>query len=264
MAKKNKFKHSPTAATAEKRRTRPKTDAATWKDGEEEPRFEATPDENEEQSAEDSEEEGAVVKGPQPPRKSAPVPRLEDLWPVPAHVAPDHLLELPDIGLDTNNWEVEMVRVVANSKIRGKVRTVLEGLGAGDGKGKEKEEETGKPLIMAIVARADGTPKAVSIAEIAKREAVVKGVRVWQYTGSWGRMERWDSGGLDWEKEKAKQKEVQEDDGEGEEGEAYFERIPITKRSIVRSTPCLVVFLSRASVARLKEVYGEQVTGERR
>jgi hypothetical protein len=197
----------------------------------------------------------------------------------PASVQATHTLTRPDADdpLLRDVYDIHTIAVVPNSKIQDKVRRVLSLL-APDKTQEGQDHDTAdtakiKPIIVALVSPESGTNKCISVAEIAKRELQSDGGQWRQYTGSWSRLETLGSekerrnriGGkvpnhhigstnsLD-EREKRSEESVNENgSSEDEEG---FEQMAVPDRKLVRNVPCLVIYLSRQAVPRLKELYG--------
>jgi len=158
-------------------------------------------------------------------------------------------------------YDIHTIVVVANSKIQDKVRRVLSLMLSVDGNGSKPQSEAGphKSSLVALVSRAAAVNKCISVAEIAKRELDKTEVRVWQYTGSWSRLEAFEP--------KPKAENIARDDAETNSDtniqtsadindDESFEVMEIPTRKMVRNVPCLVIYLSRQAIPRLKDLYG--------
>lgn len=192
----------------------------------------------------------------------------------PASVQAAHALIPPeaDDPLLRDVYEIHAIAVVPSSKMQDKVRRVLSLL-APDKSQEGQDHKRNKSIIVALISRESGTNKCISIAEIAKRELERDGGQWRQYTGSWSRLEtlgpekerrgRMDgnlpihqteaANNLD-EADKRSEEAVNEIEScEDEEG---FEQMAVPDRKLVRNVACLVIYLSRQAVPRLKELYG--------
>jgi len=170
-----------------------------------------------------------------------------------------------------NSHEIHTISVHASSKIESKVRQVLSVLEqpetTGDKKNKDTDTSRTKSVIVALTARARAGNKCITVAEIAKREMSKSGGTCWQYTGCWTRLETLENTheqqklNRDQEAAEAGVEEAAQNNSEPSEGdeEPYFESRKAAERKMVRNTVCLVVYISREPVRRLKELYGEQV-----
>jgi len=197
----------------------------------------------------------------------------------PPSVPPAHTLMPPDADdpLLKDAYDIHTIAVVPNSKIQDKVRRVLSLLTLD--KNEERQEHNiadtkkNRPIIVALISRASGTNKCISVGEIAKRELQKDGGQWWQYTGSWSRLETFEPGkdhGNTMENKKSDlQTEVANNldgrenrpgNGESENGssedEDAFELMAVPDRKLVRNVACFVIYLSRQAVPRLKDLYG--------
>ena len=198
---------------------------------------------------------------------------------LPASVQTTHTLTFPDADdpLLKDVYDIHTITVAPNSKIQDKVRRVLALLESNKRQEGQDHDTAGtgkiKPIIVAIMSRESGTNKCISVTEIAKRELQSNGGQWRQYTGSWSRLETLgpekerrngmdrkapnhhigSANSLD-EREKRSEESVNENgSSEDEEG---FEQMAVPDRKLVRSVACLVIYLSRQAVPRLKELYG--------
>jgi hypothetical protein len=190
--------------------------------------------------------------------------------PPPPSVSASHTILPPeaDDAKLRNNHDLHSLSVYASSKIESKVRQVLSALrssnedsGEGDAAGKKK------PTVVALTARAPAGNKCISVAEIAKRDMSKSGRKCWQYTGCWSRVETLETKSNEEDGMKSKESELVDGEAQGEEREvgeeeeeSHFQTLEIPERNTVRTTVCLIIYLSAEPVARLKEIYGEQVT----
>jgi len=196
----------------------------------------------------------------------------------PASVQATHALIPPEADDPTlrDVYDIHAIAVVPNSKIQDKVGRVLSLLE--QDKSQEGQDHDiadtarKKPIIVALMSRESGTNKCISIAEIAKRELQRDGGHWRQYTGSWSRLETVvpekerrngteckspnhqveAANNLD-ETEKRSGERVSENESSDDEG---FEQMAVPDRKLVRNVACLVIYLSRQAVSRLKELYG--------
>jgi len=188
------------------------------------------------------------VRAP-PPEPPSSVPASQSLIPP----------EADDPSL-RETFDIHTIAVVANSKIQDKVRRVLALLQSDDGTSKQPAgDRPVKTALVALVSRADAVNKCISVAEIAKRELGKTEVRVWQYTGSWSRLETFEPN--------PKGEEATGDDAEKAsdaemkppaeiEEEEDFEVMKIPSRKMVRKVPCVVIYMSRQAASRLQDLYG--------
>jgi hypothetical protein len=193
--------------------------------------------------------------------------------PPPPSVPTSHTVLPPeaDDAKVRNNHDLHTISVQASSKIESKVRQVLSALnGSKEAPDEGDDSLEKKPVIVALTARASAGNKCISIAEIAKRELGKSGQDCWQYTGCWSRLETVEakSDSEDLEKSKDGQTKADEADDEAagagaeideQDEEPAFQNLEIPERTVVRNTVCLVIYLSGEPVARLKELYGEQM-----
>jgi len=158
-------------------------------------------------------------------------------------------------------YDIHTIVVVANSKIQDKVRRVVSLMLSVDGNASKPQNEAGpdKSSLVALVSRASAVNKCISVAEIAKRELDKTQVRVWQYTGSWSRLEAFElkpkgervaCDDTEMNSDTNIQASADIDDDEG------FEVMEIPTRKMVRKVPCLVIYLSRQAIPQLKDLYG--------
>lgn len=182
----------------------------------------------------------------------------------PASVPARHILIPPeaDDPVLREGFDIHTIPVVTNSKIQDKVQRVISLLhpGAavtGDASSQPQSDRTkGKSDIVALVSRAAAANKCITIAEIAKRELGKANVRVWQYTGSWNRLET-----VEPKKERSTTTNGSHhaDDQQPEdnsEDEAAFGVMETPNRKLIRNIPCLVIYLSSKAIPRLISIYG--------
>jgi len=196
----------------------------------------------------------------------------------PTSVQPAHALIPPDADdpLLRDVYDIHAIAVVPNSKIQDKVRRVLSLFTqdkSQEGQDHDTADKKNKPIIVALISRESGTNKCISIAEIAKRELERDGGQWRQYTGSWSRLETLEpekghrnrmesklpnhqvesANNLD---ETEKRSEERMNENESSEDEEGFEQMAVPDRKLVRNVACLVIYLSRQAVPRLRELYG--------
>jgi len=193
----------------------------------------------------------------------------------PASVQETHVLIPPeaDDPLLRDVYDIHTIAVVPNSKIQDKVRRVTSLLRQEGQDHDTADTEKIRPTIVALMSRESGTNKCISVAEIAKRELQRDGGQWRQYTGSWSRLETLEPeterrNGMDGnvpnhhirsansqdQRENGSEEKMNENgSSEDEEG---FEQMAVPDRKLVRNIACLVIYLSRQAVPRLKELYG--------
>jgi hypothetical protein len=234
--------------------------------------------------------EPSELESPDTTSKLNPIARHTRIPPPPPPPSvPSSFVLLPPEADDAairEKWDIHTISLGgAGAKIEAKVRQVLNifkpvlpvkkdkkdgtNTGADESSTEKPGETTKKRIIVALTARAPAGNKCISVAEIVKRDLLAKGVEgVWQYTGCWTRLETYVA-------PKAKEarntihnstastngneSEVKEDDAMEDVEESAFETMQIAERKLVRNAVCLVIYLAMEPVARLKELYGEQV-----
>ncbi|KAE9984495.1 hypothetical protein BLS_002197 [Venturia inaequalis] len=205
------------------------------------------------------------------------LPRLP-LPPPPPSVSSTYVLLPPEADETAirGKWDIHTTSLGgAGAKIESKVRQVLTvfkphlpapiNTGVSESSAEDRKK---KKIIVALTARAPAGNKCISVAEIVKRDLLVKGVEsLWQYTGCWTRLETYVP-----PKPKETHKSLPNgtattttdtdgkiDDTMEDEEEPAFETMQIEERKLVRNAVCLVIYLAMEPVPRLKELYGEQV-----
>ncbi|KAF2424810.1 hypothetical protein EJ08DRAFT_700596 [Tothia fuscella] len=175
----------------------------------------------------------------------------------PSSVLSDHILvppEADDMKI-RDHYNIHTISASKNSSIQTKVRQVLDILRYEANRSEDITQEgidKKKGAIVALTARAPASNKAISIAEIAKRELATK---CWQYTACWTRLETVEN------QEKSKKPAKGKPDGGPVDSEDLFEVFEdLPERKMVRNVVCLAIYLSTEPVARLKELYSHQVT----
>ena len=125
---------------------------------------------------------------------------------------------------------------------------------------KEKQRPSSRPLV-ALVAIGKAAGKAVSVAEIVKREMDRLGQGWFQYSSIGSvmveRQRKKGSGGGGKKGGAAEDVEMTDEEVENED-EAAFE--PLQEPLKTMRVPVLTIYLSRVSVPELKKLYGEQST----
>jgi hypothetical protein len=179
-------------------------------------------------------------------------------------VPASHILLPPeaDDPVLRESFDIHTIPVVTNSKIQDKVRRVISLLQPGavvtdDASSQPQSDRTKvKSDIVALVSQAAAANKSITVAEIAKRELGKANVRVWQYTGSWSRLEtvepKKERSGTTNGSHHADDQQPEDDS----EGGAAFEAMETPNRKLVRNIPCLVIYLSSKAIPRLKSIYG--------
>lgn len=188
----------------------------------------------------------------------------------PTSVPANHALippEADDLVL-RDSHDIHTIPVVASANIQGKVTQVIALLYPESENQTSKEDapnhqqevgDQGKPVVISLVSRGGAVNKCIAVAEIAKRELGKASIWVWQYTGSWSRLEAFEpKKGHDIA---TKESKVETDgtnghDAEDEEDGEAFETMDVTSRKLMRNTPCLVIYLSNRAIPRMKELYG--------
>lgn len=161
-----------------------------------------------------------------------------------------------------DSHDIHTIPVAANSKIQDKVRRVMSVLLPNEtAKGDDsthpgRDVSRGKTDIVALVSRAVAANKCITVAEIAKRELGKANVRIWQYSGSWSRLETVEPKKERKSAANGSDNAVDERSEDGSEDEAAFEVMDTPDRKIVRNIPCLVIYLSGKAIPRLKSIYG--------
>ncbi|KAF2759710.1 hypothetical protein EJ05DRAFT_474773 [Pseudovirgaria hyperparasitica] len=229
-------------------RTRPRTAAKPWADGDEEPRF-ATPNQPIQFHSQQS-------KHPEAVQHSGP-PSYSSL--LPSHLATN--LE--------KSFDVHALNISSGSKINAKVKSLLGLLENGFDFGKTDQ----KPGVVALTAKAGTANKMISVVEIAKRELEKEKLKWFQYSAVGSRIEEL--------KEKLKKEEGKGQKGNGrafggdtadtedvnmveEIEEEAFETMVLPERKKVRAVPYLTVYMARVPVQLLKAEYGEQMYDPRK
>ena len=103
----------------------------------------------------------------------------------------------------------------------------------------------GKPVIVALTAKANATNKLTSIVEIAKRDLVSKKIKCFQYNA------------LSSEMVEIERKSKKRGDDESDSDDAFetMGAVPLSEKK-KRSMPVMTVYLATTSVRELKMAYG--------
>lgn len=182
--------------------------------------------------------EDVSLRRPGHPRTQAPPP---------PNSIPNNTTILPPEADDAKiraHFDLHFVGVAASAKMETKIQQALTALGSTPAEGKH--------VLVALTAPSRAANKCVGITEIVKREFVKDGdKKLFQYTGCWTRLETHTRRG-----ETTQQgREAGEDNDEDEDA---FEAADVEERKQVRNATCLVVYLSLASIPRLRDKYREQ------
>jgi hypothetical protein len=247
MARKNKLKQPKPDLRSSPRNTRPKTSAKPWEDGDLPPKFDLP-------TAQAPTASALKLLPARTPGVAHTTP-----FQVPGCVSTNHPLLPPhtDDASLRNSHDVHVVAVASSTKIEIKVRAVLSLLNS-DGS-KSKDGDTGaskesRPVLVALVARAQAANKCISITEITKRELHKTGEKQWhQYTHYWTRLEAHTPMKKEDGNGKISEKEENED---LEDDDDAFEPLDTAEKHKIRSVPCLVIYLATTPVTKLKEAYG--------
>ena len=110
----------------------------------------------------------------------------------------------------------------------------------------ESNGEGGKTTIVALTAASKASSKLISIAEIAKRELVAKGVKIFQYNALSSKMV---------EMPRKSRRKVGED---ADESDDAFEVMGEQEDNgmIKRKVPVMTIYLAKTPVKELKTAYG--------
>lgn len=129
------------------------------------------------------------------------------------------------------------ISVLSSSKIEARTATVISRLNA---------KAEGKPVLLALTAKARTASKLISIVEIAKREL---NIPYYQYTVL-------TSETIEIPHESAQKTSCEPDEGDGEDATAFQTMgAPMTARKI-RSVPVLTIYLSRHEAKVLAKEFG--------
>lgn len=207
-----------------------------------------------------------VYHARRPGQKRTPPPDIPSSIDPRTHLAPPEA----DDPLVRSRYEVDAIAVTNNTAIRHAVTRLLAALKPLPEP--VKGQPQAKPVIVALMARAAFANKCISVAEISKRKLNAQGEKWCQYTGFWSRVETFEppkpakrdlginvsSGpeGVEVNKNHTVEDSTMAIDDEVEDQEeTAFEDTPMNERRKIRQIPCLVIYLSRGPIPRLKELY---------
>ncbi|KAF2665432.1 hypothetical protein BT63DRAFT_459008 [Microthyrium microscopicum] len=170
--------------------------------------------------------------------------------------------------------DLHSIVIKPSSKIENKVKQVLSALrlakeqaikdsqqqatqqtNTGENGNEEEQRSTQgrREVLVSIVGNAKASNKAISVAEVAKREFAQT---VYQYTGVWTRLERQVARVKKDVTKEALDGGVMKDEDDNEN--SVFMDVP--QRATVRNVACLVIYLALKPIPKLRDTYGEQVT----
>jgi hypothetical protein len=173
-----------------------------------------------------------------PPPPTAP-PTVDSIVPLVPPNADDTQLR--------ERFDLHVVQVANWAKIESKVRHVLALFQKPPATAGNGEKASPRATLVSLVSRDTGANKCISIAEIAKRELLTDVAKIYQYTGYWTQLEQ------------KRERVLPEEDKTDDLSQDEFYESAADDRSKVHNVPCLVIYLSKEPVAKLKSLYGQDI-----